>query len=250
MWIDTTSVLHKLKTSTFNKNDLNVVAPSNWMEQKITQSNLEVDSLHCVYNGIDLNKFYPRGKVHSRDSFGITDRSAVILFAANNIDNPQKGMPYLLSAIDQLSEVDNIPEILIIGGNTSILKQIPERYEYYAPGYIPEEKLPLAYSAADLFVVPYKMESFGLVATESMACGTPVIAFNVGGLKEQITDATGWLVPPYDTKQLATTIETALSDPEVLKNKGERSRERVAQNYSIDRCVDGYHSIYERLLAQ
>ena len=245
MEIDTTPILHKLKTNIFNRTNITGVAPSQWMVENIDKSRLSVNDIRHVPNGIDTEMFYPRDRRRSRNHWDIGEDRTVVLFAANNIDNPQKGMQFLISALKHLSHSGTGLELLVIGGNAPTLNELPPEYEYISPGYIPQEMLPLAYSAADLSVVPSKMESFGLVATESMACGTPVVAFNVGGLGEQITSDTGWLVSPYDTDQLASTIESALSDEGLLKEKGQNARERVINKYDIQQCVDEYRSIYD-----
>jgi len=245
MKIDTTPILHKLKTNIFNKINITGIAPSRWMVKNIEKSRLSVNDVRHVPNGIDTGMFYPRDRRRSRNNWDIDKDRTIVLFAANNIYNPQKGMRFLISALKDLSYNETELGLLVIGGDAPILNELPPEYEYTSPGYIPEEMLPLAYSAADLSVVPSKMESFGLVATESMACGTPVVAFNVGGLGEQITSDTGWLVSPYDTDQLASTIESVLSDEELLKEKGQNARERVINKYDIQQCVDEYRSIYD-----
>lgn len=247
MLFDNTSLLHKMKMRVFNNTEITVAAPSQWMIENINESKLAVNGLHHVANGINTTDFRPRDTTDARSHFGISHEAAVLLFAANNIDNPQKGMPFLISALQQLSTDRDDIELLVIGGDAPILNQIPSRYEVHAPGYIPEKDLSLAYSAADLCVVPSKMESFGLVATESMACETPVVAFDVGGLSEQITDDTGWLVTPYDTEELAAVIGSALSNSH-LETKGKNARERVVEKYGIERCVNRYATIYRRIV--
>jgi glycosyltransferase involved in cell wall biosynthesis len=77
-----------------------------------------------------------------------------------------------------------------------------------------------------------------------MSCETPVVAFEVGGLAEQVTAETGWLVPPYETDRMARTIESALDDPATLSKYGSQGRQRVLDRYGFSNFVDEHVAIY------
>src|SRR3712207_9303217 len=114
--------------------------------------------------------------------------------------------------------------------------------------------LPLYYSAADITIMPSHYESFGLVAVESMASGTPVIASNVGGLSYTVKDGeTGFLVPEENHFKLAEQVHTLLKNPDLRQRMGEQATMH-AQQYSwrniASRIIDLYDAeIFARGLA-
>jgi D-inositol-3-phosphate glycosyltransferase len=107
--------------------------------------------------------------------------------------------------------------------------------------------LPFYYSAAEVCVVPSLYESFGLVALEAMACGTPVIASRVGGLQQTVEDGeTGFLVPAGDAEALAGRLQTLLTDRDLRRYLG-RNAVRRAQSYTWDVVADRVTGLYETL---
>jgi D-inositol-3-phosphate glycosyltransferase len=106
------------------------------------------------------------------------------------------------------------------------------------------------YAAADLCAVPSLTESFGLVALESMACGTPVVATRVGGLQTVVQHGqSGLLVPAGDHRALAEAIERVLTDERLRLHLAHGARER-AEGFSWSRVGDGIESLYQRVLAE
>jgi len=244
--LDTTPVLHRLKRRLFDR-DYSIAVPSEWMLDHIRKSHLHKPTMHNVPNGIDIKRYRPLDCQSSRDKYDIKQDQIVILFAASGIHSPRKGFSFLINALENLETKSNIT-LLAIGGDNLPRNQFDDSFTVRNPGYIPELEVPAAYSAADLCVIPSRAESFGLVATEAMACGTPVVAFEVGGLAEQITEKTGWLVPSEDTEALGETIQQAI-DNVPNHSMSEEARERAVNNYDINRCVTQYSEIYKNLLS-
>lgn len=118
-------------------------------------------------------------------------------------------------------------------------------------GRVGHDRLPLYYTAADVCVIPSHYEPFGLVAIESMACGTPVVASAVGGLKFSIVSKeTGLLVPPQDTDAFAEAIDRILGDDLWATKLRLRASERVQRNFSWAGVAAQLSDLYRRLLAQ
>jgi D-inositol-3-phosphate glycosyltransferase len=116
-------------------------------------------------------------------------------------------------------------------------------------GAVAHERLPLYYSAADLTVMPSSYESFGLVAVESLACGTPVVATRVGGLTSIVRDGeTGVLVPWRDADLFADRLRQVLEDEPLHRRMGRRARESVLR-YSWDGIADEHLALYEEVRA-
>jgi len=110
-----------------------------------------------------------------------------------------------------------------------------------------QEALPFYYSAADACVMPSLYESFGMVALEAMACGTPVIASRVGGLTFTVRDGeTGFLVPDREPKALAEKLELVLTDRALRQRLGHRAV-RVARTYGWENVADEIEDLYAEL---
>ena len=113
------------------------------------------------------------------------------------------------------------------------------------------DRLALYYTAADVCVIPSHYEPFGLVAIEAMACGTPVVASAVGGLKfTVISEETGLLVPPHDVSKFADAIERILTDDIWARKIRKQASTRVQQNFSWTGVAIQLSDLYRRLLAQ
>jgi D-inositol-3-phosphate glycosyltransferase len=112
-----------------------------------------------------------------------------------------------------------------------------------------QDLLPYYYSAAQVVVVPSHYESFGMVALEAMACGTPVIASDVGGLPYTVQDGkTGYLVPQGDPEALAEKIALVLSNPALARQLGTNGR-TFAQDYRWELIASQVDQLYQRTLS-
>jgi glycosyltransferase involved in cell wall biosynthesis len=114
---------------------------------------------------------------------------------------------------------------------------------------VPQEDLPRYFSAADICVVPSAYESFGMVAIESLACETPVVAFGVGGLATTIEhERTGYLARPGDFEDFSHQVNRALANPE-LRTMGRRGRLSV-QRYDWATVADRTRRLYDEVAAE
>ena len=117
-------------------------------------------------------------------------------------------------------------------------------------GSVDQRRLALWYSAADICAVPSLTESFGLVALEAMACGTPVVATRVGGLQTVVQHGeSGLLVPAGDHQALAAAIEQVLMDHRLRMHLAHGSRDR-AEHFTWGRVGDGIQTLYRRVLGE
>jgi len=185
--------------------------------------------VYVVHNGVDLNVFYPRD---SRDkifnTLGLEPKSKLILYLGGF--RLVKGPLYLIKTMDEVHNRLKDAVLLFVGGDSPLenrYKKCPTNEISYlikegAMRFIkniPHLMLPEYYSAADVVVVPSVYDSFPKVVLEAMACGTPVVAFAVGGIPEIIThEKTGILVKPRDSMRLAEALITVLTDSN-LKEK-------------------------------
>ena len=113
-----------------------------------------------------------------------------------------------------------------------------------------EEELAMVYSAADIFIAPSIEDNLPNTVVESMSCGTPVAAFNIGGMPDMIENRkNGILVPPFDAALLASEILSVLEDGIVFENLSLESRKKVLENFDIKIIVDRYKQLYKSILS-
>jgi D-inositol-3-phosphate glycosyltransferase len=192
------------------------------------------DRMHTIPCGVDLDLFRPLDQRESRLKLGLNPSRPKILWVGRL--EKLKGVDILVSALAQLEQEDFT--LIIVGGDEHA-HGLREELEAQADalgirdklrfeGAVAHERLPLYYSAADVVVVPSYYESFGLVAVEAMACGTPVVASRVGGLVSTVRDGvTGYLIPWRCPEPFAEKLEVLLQNPELRDNFGRAARRSV-----------------------
>ena len=188
---------------------------------------------HIVPCGFDHEMFRPLDPELARRQLGLNG-SKIVLFVGRL--TRLKGVDILLRAVAAIEERAGL-QIVIIGGGredseVGMLRRLAtdlgiERQLLFV-GSVPQSTLPLYYSAADVCVVPSYYETFGLVAVEAMACGTPVVAARVGGLRATIVDGkTGYLVPWHCPEPYAERLETLLGNDLLRASLGKAALESV-----------------------
>lgn len=212
--------------------------------------------MHTVPCGVDLERFRPQDRQASRQKLGLDPTGPVLLWVGRL--EKLKGVDILISAVAQLD--DRNFTLLIVGGDERAHELKAElraqaetagvaanvRFE----GPVMHEDLPAYYSAADVCVVPSYYESFGLVAVEAMACGTPVVASRVGGLISTVTDGvTGYLIPWRCPEPFAERLELLLDNDELRASFGRAGREAV-ERFRWANVADAVAALYESLLVE
>ncbi len=119
-------------------------------------------------------------------------------------------------------------------------------------GYLrSDEKIRAAYSAADIFLLPSLEDNFPNTILESMSCGTPIIAFKVGGVPEVVKNGkTGKLVPAPDTRQMSEAILSLIFDVEQLATMGQNCRKTIEKEYALSMQAQRYVELYQQLLCK
>lgn len=221
------------------KQDMVVVGLSNWLAGCAKDSSLLGSrDIRVLPNPIDTELFRPVDPYQARQRLGLPPDVPLILFGAVNATaDPRKGFPQLGEALSQLHE-EGI-ELAVVGGDPGAVA--PFGLKVHHLGTLTDDvSLTLAYSAADVVVVPSLQENLSNVIMESMACGTPVAAFNIGGNGDLIDHRTsGYLAEFPDTADLAAGIdwlirnnkEGALSRNAVKKIETRFDKRVVAPQY-------------------
>jgi D-inositol-3-phosphate glycosyltransferase len=178
--------------------------------------------IRVVPCGVNLELFRPMDRAKARERLGLTGDDPIVLFVGRFA--PLKGIERLLAAMPRLREHRPRLRLIIIGGNgtaTPECRELQRLSQAYGigeavtfAGRIPQEHLPPYYGAADVLVVPSYYESFGLVALESLACGTPVVATRVGAMSSILGDGVnGCVVRDGSPRSLARGINGVLGSP-------------------------------------
>lgn len=234
---------------TISLTQLQLVAPSRWMAEEVRQSALLGHfPVTVIPNGLDVEAFAPRDRAFARDALGLPQEARVLLFAAHAVGERRKGFSLLVEALAGLREDPDL--FLLAVGGYSGLEQIgiPCR----PLGYISNERLlSIVYSAADMCVVPTLQDNLPNIAIESLACGTPLIGFRVGGMPDIVRDGlTGLLVPLGDSQALREGIRGMLACPEALAEMRINCRRIAVEEYSMCRQAREHRKLYESLGAQ
>ncbi|GHE11113.1 D-inositol-3-phosphate glycosyltransferase [Klenkia taihuensis] len=204
--------------------------------------------------GVDLDRFTPGDRAAARRAVGVADDALVLLFVGRI--QPLKAPDVLLRAAARLladepalrsrlqvlvvgapsgsglAEPRRLQELAVSLGITDVVRSVPPQ----APAALAEH-----YRAADVAVVPSHNESFGLVALEAQACGTPVVAAAVGGLPTAVDDGvSGVLVPGHDPADYAAAIRKVVEQRELLSAGARRHAERFSWDRTTDSLVDAY----------
>lgn len=234
------------KLKTFRSLNIFPVAVSNGLTEEIKKSLIWKNSNPIViHNPLDISNWQILNKSKSRLKFGISDKSKVLVFGAvNAFQDELKGYKLLEKALELLEVSEDI--VLVIFGNKNESKSFKIGKVNVKPfGVVKNIKfLNELYSIADTTVVPSYFESFGQIAVESMACGTPVVSFKTSGLKDIIEDkVNGLFASPFDHLDLKDKIMQALS----MSWKPNHIREGVRNKFDHKQIAKKYEDVYLKM---
>jgi glycosyltransferase involved in cell wall biosynthesis len=239
------------KEKIYTDKNITFVGCSNWMADIARTSILTNNkNILAIPNPIDQTLFFSNDKLKSKLSLGLNADKITLLFAAGNIFDERKGIKYLVEALKILSvssDISNRLELIVIGkSNTELTNYFPVPVNYL--GQISgTENMREIYSAADAFLLPSLQDNLPNTIMESLACGTPVIAFKTGGVPEMIEHKiTGFLADEKSGESLADGIKWLMEN--VNKDFINPCTEFVSKHYSEKIVASRYLALYESLL--
>ncbi len=227
-----------------------------YIEQSSYKKLVGTPKLHELPFGVDEDRFVPRTTDRVlRERLGIPVDAKVISFVGGmDRSHAFKGVDILLKAFAELPQ-DTFCLLCGDGELRSSYEKsahelgVAERTRFV--GRVEEDDLPDIYRAGDVFAFPSTSgaEAFGLVAVEAQACGIPVVASDLPGVKTVVEDkVTGFLSPPSDARELAAHLRLLLENPGMREEMGKAARQRVLDKFTWTRHVDGLMEVYERLV--
>jgi glycosyltransferase involved in cell wall biosynthesis len=239
------------KQKIYLKSKLHIVVNSEWMRKKVNQGILRDSlSVSVISNGVDLDIYKPIDKQKAREKLGLPPNETVLLWGAASLGNLRKGYSYTARATELIQNKGKIEPLLITMGNE---KRMDEKYPLGKVEHFGFVKDPasqaLMYNAADLFLCSTLADAQPQTAVESLACGTPVIAYDIGPMPELIQDGkTGFIAPDVSVESLAATLEEVLEDPEQLVEMGRSCRKEAEKKYDLSKQSKKYIDLYENIL--
>jgi D-inositol-3-phosphate glycosyltransferase len=206
--------------------------------------------------GVDLEQFSPQPQAEARAALGLPpDLAQHVVLGVGRLE-PLKGFDILVRALAEMTERDHVT-LVIAGGDSRAAAEVArlqaaatevgvaDRVRFV--GAVPHESLHLYYNAADVVAVPSFYESFGLVAVEAMACGTPVVASRVGGLTSTVADGrTGYLIPWRCPGPFAEKLDLLLENESLRRALGAAAA-RSMQDYSWSAVAASVLALYQKL---
>lgn len=233
--------------------DLTFVAPSHWLARCAASSSLlSSKKIEVIPNGVDTSYFTPRNSSSAKATLGLPNDEIVILYGASAfLKDANKGFYLLQEAMKQV--VARKPQkklVLALFGDSTYgeleFHGIPAR----SYGHVStEDQLVTLYSAADIFILPSLQENLPNTVMEAMACGTPCVAFEVGGVGDLISHGeNGYLAKAANEHDLAEGITWMLADDDRRARLGRQARKTIEDGFSLAEVAERHFALYSRVI--
>ena len=247
---DATRIEWWLKRRVYARSRLYLVSPSRWLAELARESMAAHLPIQVIPNGVDTKTYFPIDRILCRKVLGIPQDRKVLMFSSLNVKDTRKGGDLLVETLKGLPPSLKSRILLLTMGNRGEGMSLTGGIPVLNLGYTASDQLKaIAYSAADLFVLPTRAENFALVLLESLACGTPIVSFRVGGVPEVVRPGvTGYLAEPESADGLREGIEKLLQDNDLHASLSRQCREVAVREYRLETQVERYVRLYEELL--
>lgn len=232
---------------------ITVVATSRWLADMAHSSSLfRGQRIEVIPNGIETEVYKPIDKGAARAAYNLPQDKYLILFSAfRATTDRRKGNQFLVQALERMSQAGwgSKAELVIIGASAPENPPDMGMKVHYIAQLHDEISQVLLYSAADIVVAPSMQENLSNTVMESLACGTPVVAFNIGGMPDMIThQENGYLATPFEADDLANGMMWVLEDERRHDMLSRRARQVVVERYAMDTVASRYLALYQSIL--
>ena len=237
------------KKSLKNKN-ITVVTPSQWLSDLAQRSPIwpANTNFEVIRYGFDLSGFKPINQRAARQEFNLPLDSVLIGFGAEDTANHRKGFDLLMESLTHLDCETKVE--FVVFGSGKVSAECQSKYRSHELGYLRgQEKLTAFYNACDIVVVPSREDNSPQIGLEALACGTPVVAFNIGGIPDYvIPQKTGLLSVPENSKELAGCLRQMITDTTLREQCAANARQFMESNHEVAEQGRQYESLYRSLL--
>lgn len=249
-------VLH-FKKEILKYADISIITPSQWLKNEAQKSSLfKHCRIECIPNSLELDIFKPYEKKFIREKFNIAIDNFVIMIGAANNKIKRKGFDYFLKSIEKCLEnksfyqkcLDGKIHIITIGVVDERIYKLPIKIKNF--GVIKEDKiLAEIYNISDIFILPSIEDNLPNTMLESMSCGVPVIAFDIGGVPDVIiNNENGYIVPSGNIVEMARKILFCSENINILKKFGDNAVELMQRKFKIEDQASNYRNFFEELI--
>jgi glycosyltransferase involved in cell wall biosynthesis len=241
----------------WRRDAVTVIGLSRWMAECARRSGIWCDSrIEVIPNSVETEVFVSCGKAECRRRMGLPEDVRCVLFGADFGEEIRKGFRGLMRAVTRCLDDpwfagelrDGRIRFMCFGNPDPEVARGP--VPIHALGYLKDDAdLAAAYGAADFFVLPSLEDNLPNTVLESMSCGTPVLALDVGGVRDMVIEGhTGWLIPPGDDRLFADALLRALREPDIAAGMADACRERVVNGFSPALQAGRFAALYSDLL--
>lgn len=245
------------KIRKYKKNNLTIVTPSKWLADCARKSTVFSDlRVEVIPNSIEIDVFKPISKEQAKVSLGIIPDAITLLFGSDSNKSPRKGFDQLLKSILHCIQHDYVKELiekrrlnmLTFGRGDEGLRNVG--IPVVSLAHIDsDEKLANIYSAADIFLLPSLEDNLPNTMLESMACGTPIVAFEVGGIPDAIQNGvTGYLAPCFSSDRFGDFMVNLITNESIRTQMSLNCRELIRNNFQINHQADKYLELFDDIL--
>jgi len=246
---DNTALMWRIKHWLMQHSNVTLIVASKWMYENVRMSPiLSHLPCHIIPLGVDLEEFKPMDREQCRKRFGIPDDADVLAFRFKGADDQIKGWSFIKEALLAINPRKSTYILAFEGkGGLDSLKQ---KYNVIELGWSKGlDTIIQALNAADIFLMPSTAEAFGMMAVESMACGTPVIVFDGTALPDVIHAPDGGIsAPAKDSKALADAITELLEDKQRYGQLVENGLRIAREEYALEKYIQRHIKLYMSLL--
>jgi glycosyltransferase involved in cell wall biosynthesis len=246
---DLTRFVWGLKKRLYSRSRLHIVVGSTWMKNQVEQSILAGGaSIVHIPDGACIDLFKPVDREMARQSLNIPANVPVVMVYATY--NPRKGLKYAIDALSLLEE-EKRPWIISVG-QVGALDELSGKYHIRDVGYIQSDILRnLCHNAADLMLLPTLADNLPLTVLDSLASGTPVISFRVGGVPDAVRHMeTGYLAEYKNASDLANGIRVLLGSGDLRLRMRSNCRKVAKEEFSLGLQAQRYAELYGNLMEE
>jgi glycosyltransferase involved in cell wall biosynthesis len=229
-----------------NHGRFHIVTPSRWLGEEAKRSSLFSQfSKSVIPYGLDLEVFRPRDRNFARDVLRIPSEAKALLFVSQDVTTARKGFPSLVDALAGMP----CKNVFLIALGIGPVPEINVHPHVHLPSVNDDGFLSLIYSAADVFVAPSLADNLPNTILESIACGTPVVAFNAGGIPDAVRPGvTGLLAKTGDAAELRGAILQLLGNDSKRAEMSANCRRIALAEYSLELQASRYVQLYQSML--